>query len=111
MTDETIRIIKQLRSEADMAEHRSTYRINPNTLRQAADLLMTLDDSVVNVPWNKRPEYDPMMDGTILCVCGHEYRRHFDTYDNMRPVGCKYCDCKTFQASVIPHLDNGCDVI
>ena len=26
-----------------------------------------------------------------MCVCGHPYRRHFDTYDDMKPVGCKYC--------------------
>ena len=31
-----------------------------------------------------------------LCKCKHEYYRHFDTYDDMRPVGCKYCDCSTF---------------
>lgn len=29
-----------------------------------------------------------------MCVCGHPYYRHFDTYDDMRYVGCKYCrDC------------------
>jgi hypothetical protein len=26
-----------------------------------------------------------------LCVCGHPYYRHFDTYEDMAPVGCKYC--------------------
>lgn len=26
-----------------------------------------------------------------LCKCGHPYDRHFDSYDNMSPVGCKYC--------------------
>jgi hypothetical protein len=30
--------------------------------------------------------------------CGHPYYRHFDTYDNMRPVGCKYCGCEGFVA-------------
>ena len=33
------------------------------------------------------------------CVCGHEYYRHFDPYENMEPVGCKYCQCDTFKES------------
>lgn len=32
-----------------------------------------------------------------VCVCGHPYYRHFDTYDRMAHVGCKYCECFTFQ--------------
>lgn len=32
------------------------------------------------------------------CQCGHPYDRHFDSYDHMRPVGCKYCACYEFQA-------------
>lgn len=31
-----------------------------------------------------------------ICICGHTYHRHFDTYENMRPVGCKYCGCDFF---------------
>lgn len=30
------------------------------------------------------------------CRCGHPYYRHFDTYEDMRPVGCKYCQCSRF---------------
>ena len=26
-----------------------------------------------------------------LCTCGHPYYRHFDSYDDQAPVGCKYC--------------------
>ena len=33
------------------------------------------------------------------CECGHPYYRHFDTYDGMAPVGCKYCQCHTFTES------------
>ena len=36
-------------------------------------------------------EYDPAYGSERLCTCGHIYYRHFDTYDHMRPVGCKYC--------------------
>lgn len=31
------------------------------------------------------------------CACGHVYARHFDSYENNAPVGCKYCPCTTFQ--------------
>lgn len=35
--------------------------------------------------------YDPMFGDERLCLCGHPYYRHFDTYEEMSPVGCKYC--------------------
>lgn len=44
------------------------------------------------------PEYDPSFGDDKICACGHPYYRHFDTYDDMYPVGCKYCyDCLTFK--------------
>lgn len=45
------------------------------------------------------PPYDPSFGDNKLCRCGHTYERHFDTYDNMSPVGCKYCgyDCDGFE--------------
>lgn len=44
-----------------------------------------------------RAAYDPQFGDERECACGHSYRRHFDTYANMRPVGCKYCGCATWQ--------------
>jgi hypothetical protein len=35
--------------------------------------------------------YDPAFGDDRLCECGHSYYRHFDTYEDMAPVGCKYC--------------------
>ena len=35
--------------------------------------------------------YDPTYGDDIECLCGHPYYRHFDTYEEMSPVGCKYC--------------------
>lgn len=32
-----------------------------------------------------------------VCECGHPYHRHFDGYEDNRPVGCKYCDCYIFK--------------
>ena len=42
-------------------------------------------------------EYNPSYGDERKCRCGHTYYRHFDTYENMRDVGCKYCDCGNFQ--------------
>ena len=43
--------------------------------------------------------YDPNFGDQKLCKCGHHYYRHFDSYEDMNPVGCKYCgiNCLTFQ--------------
>ena len=46
--------------------------------------------------------YDPYFGDNRLCTCGHPYYRHFDTYEDMAPVGCKYCPldrCSGFQDS------------
>lgn len=42
-------------------------------------------------------DYDSEFGDNKECKCGHVYYRHFDTYDDMDPVGCKYCDCFTFK--------------
>lgn len=41
--------------------------------------------------------YDPYYGDEKICKCSHPYYRHFDTYDNMAPVGCKYCHCDHFE--------------
>lgn len=45
------------------------------------------------------PVYDKDFGDDRICkrpTCKHPYYRHFDTYEDMRPVGCKYCDCLRF---------------
>lgn len=42
------------------------------------------------------PAYDKDFGDNKLCSCGHTYYRHFDTYDKMAPIGCKYCGCRAF---------------
>lgn len=41
--------------------------------------------------------YDPAFGDEKECRCGHPYYRHFDTYERMGPVGCKYCGCSVWQ--------------
>ncbi|MBS1722771.1 MAG: HNH endonuclease [Armatimonadetes bacterium] len=43
--------------------------------------------------------YNPHYGDERLCDCGHPYYRHFDTYDSMSAIGCKYCACQDFQAA------------
>ncbi len=40
--------------------------------------------------------YDQAFGDDNLCECSHTYYRHFDSYDDMASVGCKYCDCCRF---------------
>lgn len=41
--------------------------------------------------------YDKNYGDKKLCKCGHTYYRHFDTYEQMKAVGCKYCYCNEFE--------------
>jgi hypothetical protein len=62
----------------------------------------TLDSQSVNEPYIRQYEvvltrkYNPQYGDDRICVCGHKYYRHFDTYDDMDACGCKYCECFTF---------------
>jgi len=42
-------------------------------------------------------EWNPEYDQNSICECGHSYYRHFDSYENMDSVGCKYCGCYDFK--------------
>lgn len=41
--------------------------------------------------------YNPAYGDSRECKCGHSYYRHFDSYEDMDPIGCKYCQCYTFE--------------
>lgn len=45
----------------------------------------------------KENHYNPKFGDGKKCECGHDYYRHFDSYDDMYPIGCKYCECYTFK--------------
>lgn len=51
-------------------------------------------------------KYNPNYGDDRICVCGHTYERHFDSYENMEPVGCKYCGCSEFVEKVTTEKDN-----
>lgn len=47
-------------------------------------------------PYLDGNKHNPNYPADKICRCGHPYYRHFDTYDNMENIGCKYCPCYEF---------------
>jgi len=41
--------------------------------------------------------YNPKYGDQRICKCGHTYYRHFDPYEDMDNIGCKYCECMEFE--------------
>ena len=68
----------------------------------ATDFNSAEGDSMSDIPYiiTKRvvedKAYNPAYGDDRVCQCGHPYYRHFDTYEDMRACGCKYCECFTF---------------
>lgn len=56
---------------------------------------------ITNLMLDRWPEakYNPTFGDERICTCGHVYYRHFDSYENMTPIGCKYCQCSNFKES------------
>lgn len=50
-------------------------------------------------------KYNPNFGDNRECTCGHPYHRHFDSYENMQAVGCKYCGCYHFEDKLIEERD------
>lgn len=42
-------------------------------------------------------KYNPNFGDDKICKCGHPYYRHFDSYEQMKAIGCKYCACYVFE--------------
>jgi len=53
----------------------------------------------------KTRKFNPDYGDGRVCKCGHDYYRHFDTYEDMEPVGCKYCECFDFIEKTAIHED------
>lgn len=71
--------------------------LDKDLLHKAINAVMAEDHIEVKREANGPEFYDPNVGDELECQCGHEYYRHFDTYDMMRPVGCKYCHCQDFR--------------
>lgn len=60
-------------------------------LSSLTELIIEVLDHHVHIDYNDEEEYDENFGDDRPCECGHPYYRHFDPYDGMSPVGCKYC--------------------
>ena len=56
-------------------------------------------NNIRNAFYDELPEvWDSTRFQQERCKCFHTYERHFDSHENMEPVGCKYCQCQRFEA-------------
>ena len=96
MTNGTFKILKNISQQPQrqdaLADQLRELKAVANKLGMydAADLIQTL---VVE----QNEKYDPDFGDDKVCKCGHKYYRHFDTYEEMYPCGCKYCGCYAFE--------------
>lgn len=60
-------------------------------LREALQEIEAILGPEIEIMWDKDRDQEEM------CDCGHPYYRHFDSYEDMAPIGCKYCPCFTFK--------------
>lgn len=76
------------------------YRRWCYVLRNVIDGFEEFAPTVEEVDQLINGSYDPKFGDERVCKCGHTYERHFDSYDEMAPIGCKYCDgveCPAFE--------------
>jgi len=65
-------------------------RYNPN---YGNDRLSYIEEQEIII----HRRYNPNYGNDRLCICGHVYYRHFDSYEDMSDTGCKYCSCGDFK--------------
>ena len=54
-------------------------------------------DRILEETAGAKSYYNSSFGDDKVCECGHTYYRHFDSYEDMDPIGCKYCQCYTFK--------------
>jgi len=87
----TLKVLRQTRALYD--DDPAVLPIEKSTVNCKASGLFPIDPAWLI------PKYDPKYGDSRVCKCGHPYYRHFDSYEDNAPVGCKYChgDCLTFR--------------
>ena len=55
------------------------------------------DPYIIEIITTEKRLYNKDYGDDRICVCGHPYYRHFDTYEDMATAGCKYCHCFEFE--------------
>lgn len=67
------------------------------TEEQMRERIVTAPETPYLIELVEVRKYNPEYGDDRMCKCGHVYHRHFDTYEEMLPIGCKYCECYTFE--------------
>lgn len=71
------------------------YEDEPSFHNDLKSLCNLIEEAISQAEYHRKYgdtlPYDDNFGDNKLCLCGHPYYRHFDTYNNMAPVGCKYC--------------------
>lgn len=71
------------------------------TAHESKSLTNSINDPYLKtVSIDTTNKYNPHYGDDRLCECGHAYYRQFDTYEDMDPIGCKYCSCRIFKEKV-----------
>lgn len=91
------KIMEEIRTDAQSLSFTGEAYAESITL---ADLDTLLDkyikkEDTASMPYI-RGRYNRSYGDNKICACGHAYERHFDSYYNMEPCGCKYCGCSRF---------------
>jgi hypothetical protein len=58
------------------------------------------DPYIESVSLNIDKQWNPNFPQDSICECGHTYDRHFDSYEDMDAIGCKYCQCYDFKLKI-----------
>ena len=84
--------------------------ISEETRKEMQDLLAEYKEDMqtdfieppyfIEVSIERNRTYNKNYGDDRICKCGHPYYRHFDTYEDMEAVGCKYCECRIFQEKI-----------
>ena len=83
----------------EMKEHVAKYETAQpiNCVEQPINCVEQPYLTIVTVTVETEKKYNPEFGDDKVCKCGHSYERHFDSYDQMNAVGCKYCACFDFE--------------
>ncbi|AXG66232.1 hypothetical protein SEA_ANNADREAMY_137 [Streptomyces phage Annadreamy] len=84
----------------DVNQARLVKRILENHVSSDVKELRRIGDAIHAIEYSVDRLWDEKHDQDAECTCGHVYHRHFDSYEDMYPIGCKYCECDTFEQRV-----------
>lgn len=99
MDDDWVEVEDDYVSAAPSPTYTPTCRRPITTMKTVSSCTGEEKPYVEHVVITTEYRYNPNYGDDRVCVCGHPYYRHFDTYEEMDACGCKYCQCHEFVES------------